>query len=89
MIAKKIQTNRGLVKMLVLILVLLVIFAYLGLNIRSIIASETFRDNWSFLRDLSVNIWSDYLKGPLGYLWSSILVPYVWEPIIDNLRSEN
>lgn len=86
---EKIQTNRGLVKMVVVIFIVLLILAYLGFNIRSIVASETFQDNWSFLSDLTANIWNNYLKGPLGYLWSSILVPYVWTPVIDKLKSGN
>ena len=79
------NSNRGLIKMIVLIIVLLLIMGYLGFNLRAIVSSETFQDNWSFIRDLSVNVWNNYLSRPLGYLWNEIFIPYVWEPIINNI----
>ncbi|MFA6602076.1 MAG: hypothetical protein WCT02_04435 [Candidatus Paceibacterota bacterium] len=78
-------TNRGLIKTIVLIVVLLLILAYFGFNLRAIVSSQTFQDNWNFLKDLTVNVWSNYLSGPVGYFWNQIFLPYIWSPIIDNL----
>ncbi len=82
---KNIQTNRGLIKMIVIFIVILFVMAYLGLNIRSIIDSKTFQDNWTFIREGSVTIWNGYLKAPISYVWNVIFIPYIWTPIFNNL----
>lgn len=55
---KKINSNRGLVKAILLIVVALVILGYFGYNLRDIIASPTVRDNFSYVWDIVVNIWN-------------------------------
>ena len=56
-------TNRqgGLIKAILIIIVVLLILAYFGLNLRSIVSSPTFQDNWNFLWNGIVNIWNMYL----------------------------
>ena len=80
------QTDRGLVKAIIIILIALLILAYFGLNIRSIVDSPTFADNWNFLKDLIVDVWTDYLKKPVTYLWN-IFWNFIWTPTIENLES--
>lgn len=82
---KNLPNNRGLIKAVVLILGGLIILAYLGVNLRSIMSSSTFRDNWMFIKDLSINIWNNYISDLVNYIWIKILVPYVLEPIRDNI----
>ena len=71
--------------MIVIILVALILLAYFGLNLKSIVSGEIFQDNWNFLKSLTLDIWSKYLKGPVMYVWETIFIPYVWNPIIDNI----
>lgn len=82
---KKIQTNRGLVKTILLIIAALLILAYFGLNLRNITNSPTFQDNWSLIKDTSINVWDNYLKKPATYLWNEIYIKLIWEPAISNL----
>lgn len=82
------KNNRGLIRTVILVIFLILVLSYLGINIRSIISSDTFRDNWSYVSDLAVRIWKNYLSGPLSYLWNKILVPYVWQPILENLTGK-
>jgi hypothetical protein len=82
---KNFATNRGLIKMIVLIIAGLILLAYLGLNLRSIVESQTFVDNWEFIKGLAVTIWNNYLSTPIMYLWSKVFIPYLWEPIINNI----
>jgi ABC-type phosphate/phosphonate transport system permease subunit len=74
---KRVQTNRGLIKAAVIFILLLIIFAYLGLNIRSIVASQTFQDNWSFIKDIASIVWNDYLSVAVRFVWDNILVPII------------
>jgi hypothetical protein len=64
-------------KTVIIFIVLLIIFAYLGLNIRSIIASETFQDNWAYIKDLALNIWNNYLSGAIRFIWDNVLTPII------------
>jgi ABC-type phosphate/phosphonate transport system permease subunit len=85
---KNFATNRGLIKTIVLVIAGLILFAYLGLNLRSIIESQTFIDNWNFIKDILATIWGDYLKVPLTYLYSEVFLPYIWSPAIDFIKSK-
>ena len=85
---KKFSHNRGLIKTVVLVIAGLILLAYLGLNLRSIVESQTFIDNWEFIKNLMVTIWSDYLKGPILYIFNNIFMPYIWEPLIGLIRSK-
>ena len=83
---KRAHTNRGLIKAIVLILIALLILAYFGFNLRSIVNSATFQDNWNFLWNGIVHIWDTYLKAPATYLWD-IFINYIWNPAIHNLQN--
>lgn len=73
----KIKTNRGLVKSLVIFALILVLLAYFGFNLRSIVASQTFQDNWSFIKEISVNIWTNYLSIVVQFIWNNIITPII------------
>lgn len=79
---KKFALNRGLVKTIVLIIALVLLLAYLGFNLREILASETFISIWNFIKHWSAVIWNDYIIVYGGYLWSKIFLPYIVEPFI-------
>jgi hypothetical protein len=79
------KTNRGLIKMIIFILIALLLLAYFGFNLRSIVGSPTFHDNWNFLKGLIVDLWNNILKAPLTYLWN-IFVPLIWNPALHNLE---
>jgi hypothetical protein len=80
-----VHQNRGLMKMIVLIVIALILLAYFGLNLREITSSQIFTDNWEFLKNLCLNIWSNYLKIPFTFIWSKVFIPFVWNPIVDNI----
>lgn len=73
--------NRGLVKMIVIILVILLVLAYFGFNIRSIVGSSTFQDNWAFLKNLLETLWDKVLKVPFEYVWNNVILPLIGKAI--------
>ncbi len=82
------NTNRGLVKSIMIFIVVLLIISYLGLNIRGIVASPTFQDNWSFVSGNAITVWNSYLKKPVNYIWSDVFVPLIWKPAINTLLKD-
>ncbi len=85
---KRHNYSRGLVKQVILVTAGLILLAYLGLNLREIVESKTFTDNWHFIVDTMTNLWSNYLKVPVIYVYSKILLPYVWVPIFTYIKSQ-
>ncbi len=79
--------SKGLVKQVILVTAGLILLAYLGLNLREIVESKTFTDNWHFIVDTMTNLWSNYLKVPVIYIYSKIFLPYVWVPISSYIKS--
>ena len=67
--------NRGLVKMVILIVVALLVISYFGLNLRNIVNSPTFQDNWSYLKGIIIFVWNNYLSGIASFIWNSIIMP--------------
>jgi len=78
---KRVAGNRGLIKMIIIIVVALLILSYFGINLRQIINAPTTQDNFSYVWNATVNIWNDYLKVPATYLWG-IFVDYAWKPAL-------
>jgi hypothetical protein len=81
-----IPTNNGLIKTILIIVIALLILAYFGLNLRSIVNSPTFQDNWALIRDFVVMIWNNYLRRPALYLWNEIFIKLIWSAALENLH---
>lgn len=58
--------------MVILIVVVLLALAYFRVNIRNIISSEVWTDNWKFISEFAVAVWTNYLEVPITYLWGKI-----------------
>ena len=67
------RSERGLIKMIILIVIALIILGYFGYNLRSIISSPTVHDNLAYVWDLIVQFWNNCLKGPAQYIFDLIL----------------
>jgi len=81
--------DRGLVKMILLIIVILLVLSYFGLNLRSLTNSSTFTDNWDFIKTTMVNVWHNYLQAPCVYVWNTWIVPYVITPIMSKALKQS
>ncbi len=85
-VMKKIPHNQGFIRTIILIVVALLILSYFGFNIRDIVNSPAGRDNFSFTQEIMINVWNNYLKKPVMYLWNDIFLELIWEPAIDSLK---
>ncbi len=84
-VMKKIPHNQGFIRTIILIVVALLILSYFGLNIRDIVNSPAGRDNFSFTQEIMINVWNNYLKKPVTYLWNDIFLDLIWNPAIEAL----
>ncbi len=81
--------NRGLVKAIVLVIAGLLLMAYLGFNLRSIVESKTFTDNLEFIKNLAITIWENYLRDVSIYVYEKIILPFIWEPLVSLISSKS
>lgn len=86
--AKFLVQNRGLVKAFILVAGGLLLMAYLGFNLRSIVESQTFIDNLEFLKNLLLVIWENYLRDPFIFVYAKVILPYIWEPLVKLVSSK-
>jgi hypothetical protein len=67
------KTNKGFIKMIIVIIIAIAILAYYGINLKDI---------WNFI----LSIWNNFLLGPAEYLWN-LWVQYIWTPFLGSLQS--
>ncbi len=86
---KKIPTNRGLVKTIIMIIIALLILSYFGFNLRTLVSAPTTQDNFGYVASTTVTFWDKYLKNPAHYVWNDVFINLIWNPAIDNLKRLN
>ena len=75
----------GLIRLVIFIILILLVLAYFGFNLRGIIASPTFQDNWNFVGGVIASVWNNYLSRPFNYLYNQIFIPLIWQPAVSVL----
>jgi hypothetical protein len=78
------KSNRGLIKLLILILIALIVLGYYGFSVRQAVQNPTTQDNISYIWTGTVAVWNDYFKASATFLWN-IFVNDIWNPAISNL----
>lgn len=66
------KNQKGLIKIIILIIIFLLVLSYLGINLRSIIEGEPFQNNWNYVWGGIKYVWQSYLSSPAKYLWDKI-----------------
>ncbi len=84
----KFSDDRGLVKMIIVIVVALLVLSYFGFNLRNIASSPTAQDNFSYVWGIVTNIWTNYLAKPAMYVWE-IIMKYILNPILHNVQPKD
>lgn len=86
---KNLPKNRGVIKIILLIVVALLVLSYFGFNLRNLANSPTTQDNFGYVASTTVTVWDKYLKDPLTYVWKDIFIEIIWNPAIDNIKRLN
>ncbi len=80
------NTHRGFIQIIVIVVIILVALGYFGLNVKDIIDSPTVSGNLSYAWGIVVHIWDNYLAGPALYLWG-VFKNLLWGAFVSNLES--
>ncbi len=85
LIKKRNASRGGLLRTVIFIIIILLVLSYFGLNIRAIVNSPAGQENFTYVQEIMINVWQNYLKKPVIYLWNDIFLKLIWEPAIENL----
>jgi hypothetical protein len=81
------HTQRGVIKFIFIVIVIIIILGYLGFNLRDIMESEGVQNNLTYAWDLIVYAWDTWLKEPSIWFWNNIWIPYIWDPFVHVMGS--
>jgi hypothetical protein len=70
---KKINTQQGIIKTIIVIIIAIAILSYYNINLNDI---------WNFI----LGIWNNFLLTPASYLWN-LWVQYIWTPFLNSVQS--
>lgn len=75
----------GLIQWIIIIIVVILILSYFGFDIRALINDPQTQDNFSVVWGFVVDLWEDYLRIPVLWIWNNI-VSFIWNDLfLDNL----
>lgn len=67
---KKNKTD-GFIKAIFIIIVAIIILSFF-VDFKSLTAPKHLQDNYQYLKDLSVSLWTNYISGWVHYVWNKI-----------------
>lgn len=78
-----------MIKWIIILIIIIAVLSYFGINIQSVLESPTSQNNYSFVWNAALNIWNAYLKAPFDYVWNHVL-SIIWgafEQGLNNLKN--
>jgi len=76
----------GFIKYIILIIILIIILSYFGINIKSIFESDLFKNNFNYIFGGVKYVWEAYLARPVKYFWNNIFIDLLWNSFIENIN---
>ncbi len=83
------QKGVALIGWIIIIIVLVLLLSYFGINLRGIVESDTGQSNFGYLQTVILGLWNGYLATPLSYFWNSAIEPLwgLFLQSLDNLKN--
>ncbi|MFA6430106.1 MAG: hypothetical protein WC229_03435 [Candidatus Paceibacterota bacterium] len=83
------QKNKGLIKMVVVVVIALIVLGYFGFNIKDIIESDSVQTNLQYVWGFIKTFWNNYLAAPVIFVWDKFVVGVLWRLIQEGLAAMN
>jgi len=82
------STKKGIsiIGILLLGFILILTLSYFDISVRSVVESPEGQDNINYVGGYVKNLWDDYLKNPVLYLWNDIFIDIFWKSFINNME---
>lgn len=76
----------SIIGILLLGFVLILVLSYFKINIKSVVESPEAQENINYVGGGTRNLWNDYLKKPVSYLWNDIFIDIFWKSFVNNME---
>ena len=86
---KNTSTNRGFIKIILIIVVALLVLSYFGFSLRDLVNAPVTQDNFGYVASTTTTFWGKYLKNPATYVWNDVFITLIWNPAVDNIKRLN
>ena len=80
--------QKGFVKLIIVLVIVLIVLGYFGFNIKSIVQSPSVSGNLNYVWGLVVTLWNKFLVVPVTFVWEKIIVGIIWNGLV-NLVSQS
>ena len=81
-----INGESGFAKLIILIVIAILILSFFGFNLRSIVESDTSKENFSYAWSWVVLVWDRYLSKPVTYFWNNIFIDLIWKTFVNSFE---
>ena len=75
-----------MIRLIILIIVGIAVLSYFGVSMRSIIESDSFQENFSYVWNSGEYLWNNHLAGPARYLWYDVFMKVIWSAFLENMN---
>lgn len=73
----------GFIKAIFIVIVAIVILSFF-VDLKSLTAPKHLQDNYQYLKDLFVLLWTNYISGAAHYIWNKIFAEYIYKDLFIN-----
>jgi hypothetical protein len=79
------QSGLGLIGWIFLIVIIISVLSYFGVNIQRGFTSPTAESNFSYIWGLVTYVWYHFLQSPATYIWNTFIVGILWNILLNPL----
>jgi len=84
--------NRGLIKLILLVVIALLLLSYFGISVRQVATSDTSKENFSYVWEVlkqmgtyAVDFYHQYLAKSVMWAWDNLIKTYIIQPLLGGL----
>lgn len=75
-----------MIKWSIIILFVLIGLGYIGFDIRRAVEAPATQSNIEYAGKAISFVWNKYLEEPVKYVFNKVVINYIWEPIVENIK---
>ncbi|HEY4479377.1 MAG TPA: hypothetical protein VI981_03425 [Candidatus Paceibacterota bacterium] len=74
--------QRGLVKLVIVIVIGLIVLGYFGLDLKEILQKPVVHNNLVYVWNFIVIVWNRFIEAPATWIWREIFIEIIWYKLL-------
>lgn len=70
----------GFIKALFIVIIAIMILSFF-VDLKSLIESKRLKDNYQYLKTLSISLWANYISAGAHYIWNKLIIKYIYKDV--------